>query len=208
MEPVIKLEEQTSINRKSGLVKEAFPVTGMSCAACAGSVETILKSVGGVKDAAVNFATQTAWAEYDQKVVGIGALKEALQKIGYDLIYNEKDPVQLQEEIQRNYYTRLKQQTVWAAILTLPIVLLGMFFSAWAPGTWISMFLTGIVLFGFGNRFFVSAWRRARKGMANMDTLVALSTGIAFLFSVFNTFYPDFWLKQGLHPTFTTKRRR
>src|SRR5690606_18777817 len=84
--------------------------------------------------------------------------------------------------------------------LTLPIFVLGMFFMQWEPGKWISFVLTFPILFWFGRSFFINAFKQAKHGKANMDTLVALSTGIAFLFSVFNTFFPEFWLSRGIEP--------
>ncbi|HAV55657.1 MAG TPA: heavy metal translocating P-type ATPase, partial [Aequorivita sp.] len=91
-------------------------------------------------------------------------------------------------------------RTIWSAILTLPIFVLGMFFMQWEPGKWISLLLAFPILFWFGRSFFINAFKQAKHGKANMDTLVALSTGIAFLFSVFNTFFPEFWLSRGIEP--------
>ncbi|HAT65668.1 MAG TPA: heavy metal translocating P-type ATPase, partial [Flavobacteriaceae bacterium] len=82
----------------------------------------------------------------------------------------------------------------------LPIFVLGMFFMQWEPGKWISLLLAFPILFWFGRSFFVNAFKQAKHGKANMDTLVALSTGIAFLFSIFNTFFPEFWLSRGIEP--------
>tara|TARA_R110000851_G_scaffold37090_1_gene96093 strand:- start:14066 stop:15949 length:1884 start_codon:yes stop_codon:yes gene_type:complete len=70
----------------------------------------------------------------------------------------------------------------------------------WEPGKWISLVLAFPILFWFGRSFFINAFKQAKHGKANMDTLVALSTGIAFLFSIFNTFFPEFWLSRGIEP--------
>ncbi|RYF46819.1 MAG: heavy metal translocating P-type ATPase, partial [Cytophagaceae bacterium] len=94
-------------------------------------------------------------------------------------------------------------RTIWALVLSLPIVVIGMFFMSLPYGNYIMMALAAPVVFGFGRPFFVNAWKQARHGNANMDTLVALSTGIAFLFSAFNTLYPAYWHSRkgsGVHP--------
>ncbi|GAB5552906.1 MAG: heavy metal translocating P-type ATPase [Saprospiraceae bacterium] len=179
--------------------KESLPVTGMTCAACANSVETILKNTGGVINANVNFANNMALVEYDEST-NAKKLQKALQAVGYDLILNTENADQIQEDIQQQHYQDIKQRTIWSAILTLPVFILGMFFMDWIPGRWISMVLSIPILFWLGQSFFLNAWKQAKHGKANMDTLVALSTGIAFLFSVFNTFFPDFWSTRGIHP--------
>ncbi|MDT0650888.1 heavy metal translocating P-type ATPase [Autumnicola edwardsiae] len=179
--------------------KKSFPVTGMTCAACAGSVESILSHTDGVNKATVNFASNSVLVDYDENI-SEEKLQQALQEVGYDLIIDVKDPAGVQQELQQKYYQDIKNRTIWSAILTLPIFILGMFFMAWEPGKLISLVLTVPVLFWFGRSFFINAFKQARYGKANMDTLVALSTGIAFLFSVFNTLFPQFWLSRGIEP--------
>lgn len=179
--------------------RKTFPVTGMTCAACAVSVESMLKSAYGVSDAGVNFANQTAWAEFDEKQTNPLALQMVIRSIGYDILVDVENPSEVQEELQLKYYREIKHRTIWASILSLPVVIIGMFFMDMPYGAWFSMFLTAPVLFWFGRSFFTNAWKQAKHGKANMDTLVALSTGIAFLFSAFNTIYPEFWHERGLH---------
>ncbi len=179
--------------------KETFPVLEMTCAACAVSVESILKSTPGVKNAAVNFANQTAWVEYDDNAIRPLDLQNAVRSIGYDLVVNVDDPQAVQEEAQLSRYKEVKRRTIWSSILSVPVVIIGMFFMDMPYGSYISMLLASPVVFYFGRHFFVNAWKQARHGKANMDTLVALSTGIAFLFSAFNTFFPEFWHSRGLH---------
>ena len=186
-----------SINGK--YIRETFPVLEMTCAACAISVESMLKSAPGVKDAAVNFANQTAWVEYDQKQTKSVDLQNTVRAIGYDLVVNVEDPQGVQEEAQRKHYEVVKTRTIWSSILALPVVVIGMFYMDMPYGSYISMALSAPVVFYFGRSFFVNAWKQARHGKANMDTLVALSTGIAFIFSTFNTFFPEFWHARGLH---------
>lgn len=186
-------------------VRETFPVLEMTCAACAVSVESMLKSTPGVKDAGVNFANQTAWVQFDQNVAKGADLQNAVRSIGYDLVVDAEDPHAAQEDAQRKRYKEAKNRTIWSSLLALPVVIIGMFFmdspagQAGIPyGNYISMILTAPVVFYFGRNFFINAWKQAKHGKANMDTLVALSTGIAFLFSTFNTFLPEFWLSRGL----------
>lgn len=179
--------------------KETFPVLEMTCAACAVSVESMLKSTAGVRNASVNYANQTASVEYDTKQTKPVDLQNSVRAIGYDLVVDVEDPQAVQEEAQRKHYEAVKQRTIWSIILSIPVVVIGMFFMDMPYGTYISMALTAPVVFYFGRNFFVNAWKQARHGKANMDTLVALSTGIAFVFSVFNTFFPEFWHSRGMH---------
>lgn len=179
--------------------KETFPVTGMTCAACASSVETILSYTEGVKSAQVNFASSTVLVEYTDEINPEG-LSEALSAVGYGLITEKENVEETVSTNQKEHYRELKKHTIGAAILTLPIFIIGMFFMHWHPGTWISLALATPVLSVFGRRFFISAWKQAKNRSVNMDTLVALSTGIAFLFSLFNTFFPEFWISRGFEP--------
>lgn len=183
----------------SKTIKQSFPVLEMTCAACAVSVESMLNATEGVKEAAVNFANQTALVEYDSSVVQPTDLQNAVRAIGYDLVVNVEDPQAVKEEAQLKHYQEIKTRTIWSIILAIPVVVIGMFFMDLPYGNYISMVLTAPVVFYFGRTFFIHAWKQARYGKANMDTLVALSTGIAFIFSVFNTFFPEFWHSRGIH---------
>ncbi|MEZ4995251.1 MAG: heavy metal translocating P-type ATPase [Saprospiraceae bacterium] len=190
---------ENSVLEKSNVQKRSLPVTGMTCAACANSVETILKKTGGVLNANVNFADNTALVEYDDST-NPEALQKALQEVGYDLIIDAEDPSEVQEDLRQKHYQEIKRRTIWSATLTLPVFILGMFFMDWVPGRWIALVLTIPILFWLGRSFFINAFKQARHGKANMDTLVSLSTGIAFIFSLFNTLFPDFWHARGIHP--------
>uniref|UniRef100_UPI00404B1519 heavy metal translocating P-type ATPase n=1 Tax=Gelidibacter sp. TaxID=2018083 RepID=UPI00404B1519 len=194
----INIFETEKKNVKQG-IKESFPVTGMTCASCAASVESVLKHTDGVFDASVNFASSSVLVEYD-KELSPNQLQNALREVGYDIIIDAENPSAVQQELQQKHYQDIKSRTIWSAILTLPIFVLGMFFMQWEPGKWISLVLTFPILFWFGRSFFINAFKQAKHGKSNMDTLVALSTGIAFLFSVFNTFFPEFWLNRGIEP--------
>ncbi len=185
--------------KTSQIKRESFPVLEMTCAACAVSVESMLKATPGVKDAGVNFANQTAWVEYNNNLTSPHDLQKSVQSIGYDLVVDVADPQAVQEEAQHKYYTEIKNKTIWSSILALPVAIIGMFYMDMPYGNYISMILSAPVVFYFGRNFFVNAWKQAKYGKANMDTLVALSTGIAFLFSTFNTLFPGFWHARGVH---------
>lgn len=183
----------------SSVIKENFPVLEMTCAACAVSVESMLKSVTGVQDAGVNFANQTAWVQYDPGVTNPLAFQQTVQSIGYDLVIEKDNQQEIKEAAQYKQYTAIKTRTIWSVILSVPIVIIGMFFMDMPYGNWIMLVLSTPVVFYFGRSFFINAWKQLRHGKANMDTLVALSTGVAWLFSSFNTIYPAYWHNQGLH---------
>ena len=178
-----------------------LPVTGLSCASCAASVESVISRQKGIKKAEVNYASSSVNLVFDQTLISLETLKNVVASIGYGLITDTETGRQEQAAIAVNSFKLLTKKTVWAAILTLPIVLLSMVFMGVPHADFIMLALSTPVLFIFGRSFFIGAFQQARYGRANMDTLVALSTGIAFLFSVFNTFYPEYWEKQGLKPT-------
>lgn len=181
------------------ITKQSFPVLEMTCAACAVSVESMLKATAGVKNASVNYANQTAQVEYDTAIASTSDLQNAVRSIGYDLVVDVDDPQAVKEAAQQKQYEEIKRRTLWSSILSVPVVIIGMFFMDMPYGNYISMVLAAPVVFYFGRTFFIHAWKQARFGKANMDTLVALSTGIAFIFSAFNTFFAEFWHNRGLH---------
>ncbi len=179
---------------------KTFPVTGMTCAACAASVENALNDADGVAKAEVNYANSSVKIEFEKTEVHTQNLKATLNGLGYDMIVEEDEDV-AQEEAQKQKDSDLKKltnHTIGTAVLTVPIMIIGMFFPNLPYANWIMMVLTVPVIAFFGKRFFVSAINQLKHKTTNMDTLVALSTGIAFIFSLFNTIYPQFWLNQGL----------
>jgi len=179
--------------------KKEFPITGMSCASCAVSVESILKSQKGVVQAAVNFANNTAIVEFIPGVADPLVFKQAVRSVGYDILLDQEHGKDIKEEIHQKLYQVLKLKTIFAALFTIPPVIIGMFFMDMPYANVTMLVLTTPVLFWSGRSFFVNGFKQAKHLQANMDTLVALSTGIAFLFSIFNTFYPQFWHNRGLH---------
>lgn len=180
-------------------IQKTYPVTGLSCASCAISVESMLKAQKGVLNASVNYANSSAWVEYIPDVANINEFKTAIQSIGYDLLIHEEGHNH-QEMMQQSHFTELKRNALWASILALPVVIIGMFFMNMPYANWIMLILTTPVLAWFGRSFFINAARQARHRKSNMDTLVALSTGIAYIFSLFNTLFPHFWHVRGQHP--------
>ncbi len=181
-------------------VKKTLPVLDMTCASCAAIVESILKAQTGVLDASVNFATAKATVEYIPGVVEIPDLKKAVQSIGYDLLIdNNPEETGTLESIQQKNFTQLKRKTYWALALATPVVVIGMFFMDLPFAHEIMWALSTPVIFWLGRDFYKNAWKQARHRSANMDTLVALSTGVAYTFSVFNTLFPQFWHQKGLH---------
>lgn len=181
-------------------VTKTFAIANMSCASCAVSVESMLSAQPGVLKAVVNYANSTAQVEFIPGITAPLKLRQAIQSIGYDLLIDEaKSTHDTVTEIQDNKLKSLRKKTVAAAIFSLPVVLIGMFFMDIPYANYIMWALSSPVIIVFGRQFFVGAWKQAKHRSANMDTLVALSTGIAYVFSVFNTVFPDFWHRRGLH---------
>lgn len=178
---------------------KVLPVLEMSCAVCAGNVESTVQALSGVEKASVNFAAGTLTVTYNPSVITLEVMQAAVQAAGYDLIVEAEDPVAMQEEKARMHY-KLRRNTIGAWTLSIPLALLGMVFMHVPFGNWIMMVLALAIMIFFGRSFYVNGVRHALKGKANMDTLVALSTSIAFLFSLFNTLCPGFWLGKGLEP--------
>ncbi|WP_291788995.1 heavy metal translocating P-type ATPase [Cecembia sp.] len=180
-------------------IKKEIPVEGMSCAACAIAVEKVLVKSPGVKAASVNYANHSALLEYDEDAVELEVLKKSVQQSGYDLLIEGLQQEEL-ENRQEDAYRKLRKKTVFAGIMAFPVFLIGMFWMHMPFGNEIMWALTTPILFVFGRQFFIQAWKLAKVKQANMDTLVALSTGIAYLYSSFNTFSPEFLISRGLEP--------
>lgn len=175
--------------------KKIFYVTGMMCAGCAATVENTVAGQKGVEEARVNFAASTIMVDYDVAEVTPADLQQVVRAAGYDLLIDDEDKV---EDIQQKEFCQLKRNTLGAVVLSLPVFIIGMFFMHMPYGDWIMLVFTLPVVLIFGRSFFINAWLQLKHGRASMDTLVAVSTGIAFLFSLFNTFYPEYWTNRGL----------
>ena len=197
------IQEVTFHLRKAGgeirSVKKSFPVMNMTCAACASSSTNVLSFVPGVLDVAVNFANGKAMIEYIPELSKPTDMKAALKEVGFDLLIEEKESSRENlEQLQQERYKKLKRDTISAVALATPLMLIGMVFMNMPYADYIMWALATPILFIFGQRFFVGAWKQAKRFSANMDTLVALSTGIAYVFSVFNMFFEEFWTSRGL----------
>lgn len=181
--------------------KTVFPLTGLHCAGCAQRVEKMAVAYPGVLGAQVNFADSTVSLTYEADDMDLAAFQKAVADMGYTLILATADPFKEQAEQQRKAYRRLQKRVAGAWILGLPLLVLGMSHGWEFTGKgWIMMGLSLAVMVLFGRDYYIRAWKQARRLSADMDTLVALSTAVSFLFSLFNTVCPDFWMSRGLHP--------
>ena len=181
-------------------IKKTIPVLQMTCASCAISTESIVKFLPGVVSSQVNYAAATLTVEYIPSLVTVNQMRQAVQSIGYDLFIEEgNENSETLEELHQKKYNLLKKKTIGAVFLTLPLVIIAMFFMDIPYANYIMWVLSTPVILGFGKDFFINAWKQTKHGSANMDTLVALSTGVAYIFSVFNTLFPDYWHSKGLH---------
>lgn len=186
-------------------MKRTLPVIGMACASCSAHVERELSSLHGVQSASVSLASRTALVDYDPSAITLEEMKAAINGIGFDLVIEADRSV---EAIERRAYVRLRRRTLlsWLfALLTMAIsmgwISLGST-PAFANQAALLLALANLVF--CGRRFYVSAWRQLLHKTANMDSLVALSTAIAFLFSAFNTFWGEqVWGMRGMDsPTY------
>lgn len=201
------VKEIRSLGYNVPSVKQTFPVTSMSCASCAASAEATLNNQVGVIKAEVNYANTSAKVEFIPSLVSAQQLKEAVQMAGYDLLIgNSSEAQESLAELKENSYQQLKKRVIGAAIFAVPLFIIGMFFMTPVGGkpiipyeNYIMWALATPMLFVYGRQFFTGAWKQAKHGSANMDTLVAISTGTAYVFSVLITLFPDFMHRQGIH---------
>jgi Cu2+-exporting ATPase len=180
-------------------VKEIYPVEGMSCSSCALSIQTTLSSQEGVKSAVVNLAMEQVVVEYEPQLIDPAGMAKAVDGIGYKLITDKSVDSGDQEHSQNKRIKRLKFNTVMSVAFSIPVVLISMVFHQIPYSHWIMLVLAVPVLL-FGREFYIIAWKRALHFSSNMDTLVALGTGTAFLYSTFNTLFPEFLLSRGFEP--------
>ncbi|MCM1109463.1 MAG: heavy metal translocating P-type ATPase [Clostridium sp.] len=184
------------------IIQQTFPVLGMSCAACAARVEKAVNAVTGVTGVAVNYATATVAVSYRSSECAPETLRRAVVEAGYDLVIASApdEAAAVAAAARSGQYRSLRRRTVWAVMLAVPLMVVGMGFmhAVWAP--WVSAVLAAPVVFVLGRPFFVNAWRQLRHGAVNMDTLVAVSTGTAYAFSLFNLLFPQFWRSRGVEP--------
>lgn len=182
-------------------IKKNFPVTGMGCASCVARVQKAISEVKGVSSCNVSLASNSAQVEFDPGVTNPEQLSKAVSDAGYGLIVgDEEDAEEEADRLQEDYYKSLKRDMLLAAILALLVMLLGMGFGDMPWNGYLLWLLATPAVFWCGRRFFIVAWKQARHGSANMDTLVALSTLISYLFSLFNLLFPQVWTSRGIEP--------
>ena len=177
-----------------------FPVQGMGCAACVARVEGALKAAKGVSAVNVSLASNSAQVDYDPEQTTPGALRKAVQDAGYDMLVDgTDDEADSEAEIARqDAFDALKKDTVLSCVLAALVMLLSMGFQDFPGKGYVLWALATPVVFWCGRRFFKAGFSALRHGSANMDTLVALSVTISYLFSVFNLLFPQVWTSQGL----------
>ena len=185
-------------------MKRTLPVIGMACASCSAHVERALNGLRGVQSASVSLASRTALIDYDPSAITLEEMKAAINGIGFDLVIEADRSV---EAIERRAYVRLRRRTLlsWLfALLTMAISMGWISLGSTAFANQAALLLALANLVFCGRRFYVSAWCQLLHKTANMDSLVALSTAIAFLFSAFNTFWGEqVWGVRGMDsPTY------
>lgn len=185
-------------------IRQNFDIQGMSCAACSARVEKTLSRQPGVVRAAVNLASATATVTYDPSVCTADALRRAVEAVGFGLMPRQEAfaSAEAEEKVaeERHRYRALKRRTAWAVALALPVAVIAMAFADRPYAGYVMWLLATPVVFILGRSFYANAWRLLKHRATNMDTLVAVSTGIAYTFSVFNLFFPDFWRSRGIEP--------
>ena len=171
----------------------------MTCAACVARVEKAIAHCDGVKDVSVNLAASTAKVAYDPSACTPEKMRQAVENAGYGLIIEDMTEDEA-VNIGNGKIRRLKRHMIWAVALSLPVAVTGMFFMDMPYADYIMWALSTPVVFWLGKDFYASAWKQLRHRTANMDTLVASSTAVAYAFSVFNMLFPEFWESRGVVP--------
>lgn len=183
-------------------IQQIFPVVGMSCAACATRVNKTLQKVAGVTESQVNYASAMAYVTFDAQLCSAQVLQQAVRDAGYDLlIETDREKAMTQaDEIRRRQYEKLKQRAILAMAFAVIIMIAGHWTDRSLTARILVCLLSTPVVFGLGRGFFTNAWKQLRQHTSNMDTLVATSTSVAYLFSLFNLLFPEFWRQRGIEP--------
>ncbi len=179
-------------------ILKTYPVTGMSCASCAARTESFVSKLPGIKNASVNFADTSLMVEFIPEEISPEEIRKGVNSIGYDIIIEEAGAMELKQEAQQTRLAELRFNTIGAALLSIPLFVIAMFFMDIPYANYIMMALAAPVVFWFGRQFFSGALKQLNHRSANMDTLVAMSTGIAFIYSAFVTFFPHLFHKEGI----------
>lgn len=186
---------------------------GMSCASCANNIEEAIRSVPGVDACNVNFGAEQATVTYDPTKTDVAAIQDAVDAAGYaaqpmqdDVLAPEDDAERRERQAENRKLTR----KVWVSGIVSTILVIGSlpamtgvpipFIPMWLHHPWLQLALTAPVLFWAGSGFFINAWKALKRHTATMDTLVAIGTGTAYLYSLFPTFVPQWFINQGLSP--------
>ncbi len=185
----------------SKTTKKNFPVLGLHCAGCSARVERTLQKQAGVVKASVNLANAVATVEYDD-TTSAEALQKAVEQAGYGLIIesDENEAAAEADEARDAAYVTLRRRMICAVALAIPIGVLAMGFGEQTWARYAMWLLATPAVFVFGRQFYVNAWRQLRHGTSSMDTLVAVSTGISYVYSLFTLFFPAFFRERGIAP--------
>ena len=170
-------------------MKKMIPIVGMACSACSANVERKLNSLEGINQASVSLPGRSALIDFNPEVISLETMKHEINNIGYDMVIEGDRSL---EEIEKRSFVILKRKTILAwifSILTMSISMMWIDLGNRDYSNQLAMIISMLAMGYCGRQFFVSAWKNLKHGTANMDTLVALSTSISFLFSVFNTYW-------------------
>ncbi|BAZ47216.1 copper-translocating P-type ATPase (plasmid) [Chondrocystis sp. NIES-4102] len=191
----------------------SLKLRGMSCASCARNIEDSIRSVPGVNECNVNFGAELATVTYDSRITDVAAIQDAVDAAGYSAVPMQDDvlaPEDDTERRERQVENRQLTRRVWVSGIVSAILVIGSlpmmtglpipFIPAWMHNSWLQLVLTAPVLFWCGSSFFINAWKALKRHTATMDTLVAIGTGTAYLYSLFPTFFPQWFIAQGLTP--------
>lgn len=180
-------------------MKQTIPVIGMACSSCSANIEKKLNTLKGVNSASVSLPGRSALIDFDPQVISLEKMKAEINALGYDLVIDKETSV---DEIEKREYVLLKRKTVLSWLFSIAVMCVSM---RWIDlgsrdiSNQVALLIALANMLYCGRQFYVSSFRQLRHGSANMDTLVALSTGIAFLFSTFNTFWGDaVWASRGV----------
>jgi HAD ATPase, P-type, family IC len=180
-------------------MKKTIPVIGMACSACSANIEKKLNSLNGITSASVSLPSRSALVDFNPDEVSLTDMKAAINAIGYDLVIEEGRSA---VEIEKRAYTLLKRKAILSWIFAVGVMAISMHWINLGNNNTSNQVALLVALGNMlycGKQFYVSAWKQLKNGLANMDTLVALSTLIAFLFSVFNTFWGEsVWSSRGI----------
>jgi Cu2+-exporting ATPase len=177
-----------------------YKINGMSCTACAASSQKVLSRMKGVESVNVNYANKSCEVVFEEETVSFEAMKMKLSRLGYSLL-EDTEKNRLETEAKANArFKELKLKLTVGIILSIPLLIFGMFLMDFPFANWIMLGLTLPIIVWIGQEFYINAWKQFKVGTANMDTLVAMGTGAAFIFSLFNTFFPQVLIRQGIEP--------